>query len=177
MRTLGPECLDYACCTELCNLLDPGGACSNPAHTCIPLFIPGQALPSQEHIGLCALPEAHPCNTPGLCPPPGIDDDAYPWCSPDNENFCTDGMFGFINGTSDCMQGCLCVDDCMTDADCPVPSTGTAVPECWDKGPGFENDRCILPCDGGQVCPDGMTCAPEWGDICMWVSPMPPDEC
>lgn len=172
-EVLGPDCLDLACCTELCSLLDPGAACSNPAHVCIPLFIPGQALPSQEHIGQCALPEAHPCNTPGLCPPPGIDDDAYPWCSTDNENACDDGIFGFGGGPM-CTQGCLCIDQCVTDADCPVPATGTAAPECWDNGPGFENDRCILPCGGGEVCPDGMTCAPEWGDICMWVSP---DEC
>jgi hypothetical protein len=172
-EALGPGCLDSGCCTELCSLLDPGGACSSPDHVCIPLFIPGQALPSQEHIGLCALPEAHPCNTPGLCPPPDIDDAAYPWCSTDNEHACDEGIFGFSGGPG-CMQGCLCVDQCMTDADCPVPATGTAVPECWDQGPGFENDRCILPCGGGQACPDGMTCAPEWGDICMWVSP---DEC
>jgi len=164
---LGPDCLGFGCCTELCNRLDPGVACSNPAHVCIPLFIPGQALPSQEHIGLCALPEAHPCNMPGLCPPPDIDD-TYPWCSTDNEYACDEGMFGFGGG---CEQGCLCIEHCMTDADCPLPDTGSTVPQCWDQGPGFENDRCILPCGGGQTCPDGMTCAPEWGDICMWVSP------
>jgi hypothetical protein len=174
-ETLGPECFGPGCCTELCDLLDPGASCSNPAHVCIPVFIPGQALPSQEHIGMCALPEAHPCNTPGLCPPPGIDD-TYPWCSPDNENFCPRGIFGF-NGGAACTQGCSCIETCAVDAECPVPATGNAVPVCLDWGPGFENDRCILPCGGGEVCPDGMVCAPEWGDVCMWVSPLPPDEC
>lgn len=175
-EAVGPECVDLACCTDLCDLLDPGASCSNPAHVCIPVFIPGQALPSQEHIGMCALPEAHPCNTPGLCPPPGIDD-TYPWCSLSNEYFCSDsGIFGFGGGPA-CTQGCSCIENCAVDADCPVPVTGDAVPVCLDEGPGFENDRCILPCGGGQACPDGMTCAPEWGDICMWVGPLPPEEC
>jgi hypothetical protein len=172
---LGPECLDPACCTELCDLGDPMPPCSNPAHVCIPFFIPGQALPSQEHVGICALPEADPCNTPGLCPPPDIDDGAYPWCSTDNEYACPRSIFGFSG--FDCTQGCLCIDNCAMDVDCPVPATGTAVPVCSDQGPGTENDRCVLPCGGGEVCPDGMTCAPQWGDVCMWVSPEPPEEC
>ncbi|MCA9708535.1 MAG: hypothetical protein KDK70_21985 [Myxococcales bacterium] len=172
---LGLGCSDAACCTETCSLLDPGFACSDPAHVCVPVFIPGQALPSQEHVGMCALPEAHPCNTPGLCPPPGIDD-TYPWCSTDNEYACPRGIFGFGNGV-ECEQGCSCIFNCAVDADCPVPPTGTAVPQCFDQGPGTENDRCVLPCGSGELCPDGMACAPEWGDVCMWLSPLPPEEC
>jgi hypothetical protein len=175
LEALGPSCPDFGCCTELCDVNDPDPPCSDPAHVCVPIFIPGQALPSQEHIGICALPEANPCNTPGLCPPPDIDDGAYPWCSTDNEYACPRGIFGF--GGFDCTQGCFCIENCAVDADCPVPATGTAVPVCSDQGPGTENDRCVLPCAGGEICPDGMTCAPEWGDVCMWVSPEPPEEC
>lgn len=164
----GPDCADFGCCTELCDLEGPPGTCSNPAHTCVPLFIPGQALPSQEHIGICALPEAHPCNTPGLCPPPDIDD-TYPWCSTDNENFCPRGIFGF--GNLDGCQGCMCIQHCTTDADCPVPPTGNAVPQCILDGGTGENNRCALPCGGGELCPDGMDCRAEWDDVCMWTSP------
>ncbi|MCX4246312.1 hypothetical protein [Paraliomyxa miuraensis] len=174
---LGPGCLDPACCTELCDLDDPAAVCSDPAHVCVPLFIPGQALPSQEHIGKCALPEAHPCAEPSFCPPPGIDDGAYAWCSVNNENFCTGiGIFG-LSSALDCIQQCFCVDNCAVDADCPAPATGTAAPICLDQGPGTENDRCVLPCGGGEVCPDGMVCSAAWGDICMWESALPSDEC
>ena len=37
--------------------------------------------------------------------------------------------------------------------DCPAPATGDAVPECSDF-----SDNCILPCDDGTTCPDGMDC-------------------
>ena len=64
-----------------------------------------------------------------------------------------------------------CTARCLEDADCPVPPTGNAPVQCIDEGGGGENNRCVLDGSGGQDCPQGMECRPEWDDICMWVSP------
>lgn len=168
-----------ACCTELCDLIDDDPGCSNPAHACITLFWPGPAPAGQEHVGVCALPEADPCTIPGNCPPPGIEPNV-PWCSLTNEADCPDGgLAGFFNGIA-CEQTCSCLDACVADVDCPVPATGTATPECVVEpyGPGSPTS-CVYSCASGEVCPDGMTCTADlWGDpICAWVSPADPAEC
>lgn len=46
----------------------------------------------------------------------------------------------------------ICNHDCDNTSQCPVPITGDAAPEC-------SQGRCLLPCDGDTVCPDGFTCA------------------
>jgi len=59
-------------------------------------------------------------------------------------------------------DGCLCTHFCEVTEDCPVPSTGNAVPLCVPYGD-FEVDghtaECTLPCDAETTCPDGMFCS------------------
>jgi hypothetical protein len=79
----------------------------------------------------------------------------------------------------------FCLRPCDTERDCPVPNTGTSRPECravtdhilqcpdYSKGCPLY-DRCILPCDNGQTCPDGMVCdgagttIGDSGSVCVW---------
>lgn len=178
----GGACQGVGCCTELCDLVDGDPACSDPGHVCISFYPPGLAPAGSEHLGFCGVPEADPCLVPGSCPPPGIDD-TYPWCTDTNSEYCPEGsLAGYGNGIT-CEAGCVCHTSCVDPIDCPVPPTGTAVPECLDEpfGPGSPTS-CLLTCDNGETCPDGMTCSEDLttqsGEaLCLWVSPLPPEEC
>lgn len=55
-----------------------------------------------------------------------------------------------------------CTLECESADDCPVPSTGEAVPVC-EGPPG--TDICSLDCTGGVACPDGMTCVEIFMDF------------
>jgi hypothetical protein len=170
---LGPDCAGGSCCTELCDLVDGEPGCSNPAHECLPYLVPGDVAETLAHVGFCGLPSAHPCLTvPGACPPDGIDD-AYPWCSPINFTACADGdwRLRYIDCTDPEPSGCMCLLPCTIDADCPVPTTGNAVPVCEDA------EACSLSCAGGETCPDGMTCSDVVFGECIWVSPLAPEDC
>jgi hypothetical protein len=172
-------CGGASCCTELCDLVDGDPACSDPGHVCIPFYLPGTAPEGLEHLGICGVPEADPCMVPGACPPPGIDD-TYPWCSMTNEAYCPEGGLAGYGNAIACEGGCLCHTSCVDDVDCAVPSTGTAVPECVEEPFGFGSaTSCMLSCAAGETCPDGMTCdATLWTEpLCIWVSPLPPEEC
>lgn len=65
--------------------------------------------------------------------------------------------FGGVSG-----DGCLCTHFCEVTENCPVPSTGNAIPECVPYGD-FEIDghtaECTLPCDADTTCPNGMFCS------------------
>ncbi|MFT3764524.1 MAG: hypothetical protein QM820_03250 [Minicystis sp.] len=63
----------------------------------------------------------------------------------------------------------MCDHACATDADCPVPGTGTAVPYCG------RTNSCWLPCDNGETCPQGLTCldGSQWG-LSDAQGPLPP---
>jgi len=94
-------------------------------------------------------------------PPP--DPPSYPWCLGDHE--CPSGeAWGFAN---ECGETCLCEIGCETDADCPLPETGTVSPRC--------DGHCVLPCGQGVRCPGYMYCYPENGQ-CMWGT-YNPGEC
>jgi hypothetical protein len=75
-----------------------------------------------------------------------------------------------------CDQVCRCLPSCASDADCPLPESGSSEPLCTSTG-------CALPCDGEVDCPAGMRCVdapPEdaptvRGKVCAW--PMAGDEC
>ena len=59
-------------------------------------------------------------------------------------------------------QHMLCAYQCVADAECPAPGTGTARPACM-HGPEFDpatlSGQCMLRCDAGETCPDGFVCA------------------
>lgn len=54
----------------------------------------------------------------------------------------------------------VCDHSCAMDIDCPVPSSGNAVPVCIS---GLH--ACELPCDESTTCPDGYACesTASWG--------------
>jgi hypothetical protein len=64
-------------------------------------------------------------------------------------------------------NACLCESYCVEHDDCgPIPTTGTAVPECLQP-----DGICVLRCDAGQQCPDGMQCVsgePFPVPMCAW---------
>lgn len=73
--------------------------------------------------------------------------------------------------SGDAILGTWCAETwCESPADCPVPSTGNAVPNCRGNNPTF----CVLDCGADQGgCPEGMGC--EFvGSIgfwrCMWLN-------
>jgi hypothetical protein len=75
-----------------------------------------------------------------------------------------------LHGTGTVIDHCLCNIYCMTDADCPVPTTGSAKPMCTPFGDVVENGHtasCLLPCDATHTCPQGMECynAECWAPI------------
>jgi hypothetical protein len=178
----GGACEGESCCTELCDLVDGDPACSDPEHVCLSVYLPGLEHEGLEHVGFCGVPEADLCLVPGNCPPPGIDA-TYPWCPDTYSEYCPEGgLAGYSDGSA-CESGCLCRASCDDTLACPVPPTGTAVPECVEDpfGPGTEAS-CLLPCSAGETCPDGMTCSDipttaSGEPVCIWVSPMPPDRC
>jgi len=110
--------------------------------------------------------------------------DPYPFCqrtgSPDLLDFCPPGPSShgalfwhadrrsseYCDGSS--CNACLCALDCETDSDCPAPTSGTAVAEC-----SYPTGLCLLACDDGQLCPDGMYCAHNLEAdrfMCAWIT-------
>jgi len=57
-------------------------------------------------------------------------------------------------------QYAVCSHACDVDADCPMPSSGTTTPTCfrWKDTPAGSPGSCVLPCGGGQACPNGFYC-------------------
>lgn len=66
----------------------------------------------------------------------------------------------FIEGASTCIvTGCVDTCDCFA-----PPATGTAPVVCT-TGIIADDTACVLDCNEGQQCPDGMVCG---GNICVW---------
>lgn len=65
--------------------------------------------------------------------------------------------------------GAVCtLPDCGSAADCPQPppaGSGNAPIACADINADGD-DECVLRCNAGQTCPDGMFCF--GGSVCMW---------
>jgi len=82
--------------------------------------------------------------------------------------------FGILEQGSTCtlMSG-VCTIDCTTDAQCPAPGSGTSHAVCGQVAPDADPLICVLPCDSGQTCPDGMACKHvengRW--MCMFEMP------
>lgn len=119
--------------------------------------------------------------------------EAYGFCSDNLRSGCScpeivpadsSGPAYAVNGGVDAFDG-FCLRPCDVASDCPVPNTGTSKPECravtghatCNYDPGTDCllfDRCVLPCDNGQTCPDGMTCQDTTktigpgGALCVW---------
>jgi hypothetical protein len=70
-------------------------------------------------------------------------------------------------------QGSACgVLDCEDESDCPpLPIGGDATSLCLQVEPG--TDACVISCEDGETCPDGMVCVPSPGDedLCVWPEP------
>jgi hypothetical protein len=67
----------------------------------------------------------------------------------------------FIEGASTCtISGCVDACDCFA-----PPATGTAPVACI-TGIVADDTACVLDCNDGQQCPDGMVCG---GNICVWA--------
>jgi hypothetical protein len=65
------------------------------------------------------------------------------------------------SGTGSSLDHCLCTYYCKADADCPVPTSGSAKAVCKPFGDFVANGHtasCSLPCDASHTCPDGMEC-------------------
>jgi len=96
----------------------------------------GPLVRNEEHYGNC------------------LDEDARTVCR-DDEPFCDaypDAQFPELN---------VCTGPCESEADCPAPATGDATVTCSGDPAG-----CVLECDEGEACPDGMECSPA--GACMW---------
>ncbi len=165
-----------ACCTQLCDIDGPATPCTDPAHVCVPYYWPEPGPPGQEDLGMCALPEFDPCNTPGNCAPPGVEPNV-PWCSSTNTAGCPGGdLAGF--GTLECEEGCVCSIPCEPGS-CPIPTTGTATGTCVEEPFGVGSlTSCMYSCAAGELCPDGMSCRDELGEfLCVWISEPNPERC
>jgi hypothetical protein len=58
-------------------------------------------------------------------------------------------------------QHMLCEYPCVSDSDCPAPSSGTARASCMrspEFNPATDGGSCMLGCADGATCPDGFVC-------------------
>jgi len=109
---------------------------------------------------------ANPDDPYGACvddPDDGVDDLA---CSiPGLTCLSYWGDFGAPAGEGqreDARLWATCSHPCEEDSQCPVPTTGDAVPKCLGE--------CMLPCeDEGTVCPDGFMCSSP-SEVGSWTS-------
>lgn len=103
---------------------------------------------------------------PNACDPPVVGE--YNACLDENGNpmpvMCnymgtgkSVGQVGCLTGPTEGANACM-IQNCVDDCDCfNAPPTGNAPSVCREvlAGGGM---ACILACDGGETCPDGMTC-------------------
>jgi hypothetical protein len=90
-----------------------------------------------------------------------------------NEPGQCDGEGGFCLQTQEGDVG-VCTMACTTAADCPdAPDSGNAPVACVDVT-GAAPNECLLLCNAGQTCPDGMACIND--QICMWEEITEPPE-
>lgn len=78
------------------------------------------------------------------------------------------GVLGWVGeatdeSETDPMNFCLCLVGCRHDGDCESPETGDAQAVCLDGS-------CMIRCEEGETCPDGMMCSEsdEFGSLCGW---------
>jgi hypothetical protein len=81
---------------------------------------------------------------------------------------CIDGACLNAPGFGACTIGCTDATECM-----PAPATGEAVPVCVDVT-GDGATECVLQCQGGLACPDGMECFMDVA--CLWPEIVPPGD-
>src|SRR5262249_43633376 len=62
----------------------------------------------------------------------------------------------------------LCTVPCEKVEDCPAPSSGNARLGCGPNVP-----ACLLFCDAGETCPDGMACVAS--QLCFFTGPCTPN--
>ena len=78
----------------------------------------------------------------------------------ENDNRCIDGLVCL----DERIPGVYCTRTCSSSSPCPTDIDGTV--ECIDLR--FAN-YCLITCEGGAGCPEGMTCNDLFGtEICSW---------
>jgi hypothetical protein len=134
--------------------VDPGEACDTFGALCSEAGLTGGDIICD---GNCSW-DLSACNAPT----------GYGNCAAFPEGaVCTGEEVCATDGASPPNSVCL-ETGCSTAADCgPVPATGNAVVTCTDVTGDLVSD-CLLSCEQGETCPDGMFCA--FGFICLWPS-------
>ena len=87
----------------------------------------------------------------------------YPPCQLGSDPVCEDpyaGCYEFVPNYN------LCLHPCQDSRDCPAAPGGDAVPTCAN----FDGGQCVLDCQGGATCPDGMSCQVPTFNVfrCLW---------
>ena len=125
----------------------------------------GQVGPAACH-GRCYVAAGHlllppiPLETPR--PPPGADTGSPYYCEymPPKQGACA--LCGGAT-VGNCREGVSCSHPCEHASDCPAADSGNASVGCAQTPIG---GQCLLGCEHGETCPDGMTCS---GGSCYYV--------
>lgn len=103
-------------------------------------------------------------------PDGGGDSTPYGPC-PDGGPCPLDPMEACITDDVDAPTYSFCSATCLDVSQCPAAPSGSAVPSCEPLTPlGIPFSACVLRCETGATCPDGMACTMLLPDLgwCTW---------
>lgn len=90
-----------------------------------------------------------------------------PACTMDDPPMCPSGLSGDAEGR--CATNPMSSSDpCTEQSDCTAEGEGCGNIGMGQMGCLLPPSHCILRCDGGQTCPESMSCSPTAG-ICQYV--------
>jgi hypothetical protein len=170
--------------TEAATAADGGPAASEPEQTICPFgdgleFDPNSAYPFCQNRTVDAPPLNFDNWVEGDPAPTG----SYPWDTcPKHEGgqgayiWNAAGPVGTLCYDQEDCNACICAVPCHEDtpSGCPAPDSGNAEPACFAVDPGTPGSgSCVLHCDNGEMCPEGMTCVgmAEYDHrVCAWLT-------